>query len=130
MEIQSKKVVVQKSPEELCNYLTDVKNFKNLMPENIRKFELIDEKSFVFALKGMPDIALKLEEVQKPNKIVLGAVNDNFPFTLTGNITKISESSSEIQLDFNGQFNAMMAMMVKSPITKFINSLSESLEKL
>lgn len=130
MEIQSRKVVVQKSPEELCDYLTDVKNFKNLMPANIRKFELVDEKSFVFALKGMPDIALKLEEVQKPNKIVLGAVNDNFPFTLTGNITEISTSSSEIQLNFDGQFNTMMAMMIKSPITKFLGSLSDNLEKI
>lgn len=130
MEIQSRKVVVQKSPEELCDYLTDVKNFKNLMPANIRKFELVDEKSFVFALKGMPDIALKLEEVQKPNKIVLGAVNDNFPFTLTGNITEISTSSSKIQLNFDGQFNTMMAMMIKSPITKFLGSLSDNLEKI
>lgn len=130
MEIQSKKVIVQKSPEELCDYLIDIKNFENLMPNNIRKFELIDEKSFVFALKGMPDIALKLEEVQKPNKIVLGAVNENFPFTLTGNIERSSETNSEIQLTFSGQFNAMMSMMIKSPITKFINSLSENLENL
>lgn len=130
MEIQSKKVIVQKSPEELCDYLIDIKNFENLMPNNIRKFELIDEKSFVFALKGMPDIALKLEEVQKPNKIVLGAVNENFPFTLTGNIERASETNSEIQLTFSGQFNAMMSMMIKSPITKFINSLSENLENL
>lgn len=130
MELQSRKVTVQKSAEELCDYLTDVKNFKNLMPENIRKFELIDAESFVFALKGMPDIALRLQEVQKPDKIVLGAINDNFPFTLTGDIGEISDSSSEIQLNFQGQFNTMMTMMIKNPITRFIETLSDNLEKL
>lgn len=130
MELQGRKVTVQKSAEELCDYLTDVKNFKNLMPENIRKFELTDDESFVFALKGMPDIALRLQEVQKPNKIVLGAINDNFPFTLTGNIKEISDSSSEIQLNFQGQFNTMMTMMIKNPITRFIGTLSDNLEKL
>lgn len=130
MEIQSKKVSVQKSANELCDYLTEVKNFEGLMPENIRKFELIDDESFVFALKGMPDIALKLKEVQKPNKIILGAVNENFPFTLTGNIEETAEDQSEIRLDFEGKFNPMMAVMVKNPITKFINTLSENLTKL
>lgn len=130
MELQSKKVTVQKSAEELCDYLADVKNFEGLMPENIRKFELRGDDSFVFALKGMPDIALQLEEVQKPNKIVLGAVNDNFPFKLIGNITELTDSSSEIQLDFNGQFNAMMSMMIKSPISKFLSTLSDNLSAI
>src|SRR5690554_7550477 len=75
MELSSKKVTVQKSAEELCDYLANVENFKALMPENTSKFELKDDNSFVFALKGMPDIALKLAEVQKPNKVVLSAVN-------------------------------------------------------
>src|SRR5690554_2844397 len=85
MELKSKKVTVQKSAEELCEYLANVENFEALMPENTSKFELKDDNSFVFALKGMPDIALKLAEVQKPDKIVLSAVNKGFPFTLTGN---------------------------------------------
>src|SRR5690554_2669027 len=85
MELSSKKVTVQKSAEELCDYLANVENFKALMPENTSKFELKDDNSFVFALKGMPDIALKLAEVQKPNKVVLSAVNKGLPFTLTGN---------------------------------------------
>lgn len=130
MELKSKEVIVNKSAEELCDYLSDVKNFENLMPENIQKFQLLNNNSFVFALKGMPDIALKLDEVQKPKKIVLGAVNKNFPFTLTGNIESISDITSKIQLDFNGQFNSMMTMMIKAPINKFLDALSDNLSKL
>lgn len=130
MKLNSKKVTVQKSASDLCEYLTDVKNFEGLMPENISKFEVLKESAFVFALKGMPEIALEVKEVEKPNKIVLGAISDKIPFTLTGNIEEVSENTSNIELFFEGQFNTMMAMMVKGPISKFIETLSTNMEKL
>lgn len=130
MELKSKKVTVQKSADELCDFLTDVKNFESLMPENISKFELIDDSSFVFALKGMPNIALELKEVQKPNKIILGAKSDKLPFTLTGDIEEVSADSSTVELSFEGKFNPMMAMMAKGPITKFIETLASNLGSL
>ena len=130
MELNSKKVIVQKSASDLCNFLSDVKNFGQLMPENTSKFEVIREDAFVFALKGMPEIALEVKEIVLPNKVVLGAISDKIPFTLTGNIVEIDNTSSEAELCFSGEFNSMMAMMIKAPITKFIDTLSENLEKL
>lgn len=130
MKLNSKKVTVQKSAPAVCDYLTDVKNFENLMPENISKFEVLNDKAFVFALKGMPEIALEVKEVEKPNKVILGAISDKIPFTLTGNIEEISETTSTVELLFEGQFNTMMAMMVKGPITKFIETLASNLEQI
>lgn len=130
MNLNSKKVTVQKSASQLCDFLTDVKNFKGLMPENISKFEVIRDNAFVFALKGMPEIALEVKSIEKPNKVVLGAISEKLPFTLTGNIQELTEETSEIELLFDGEFNAMMAMMIKAPISKFIETLASNLEKL
>ena len=130
MKLNSKTVTVQKSATQLCDYLTNVKNFEGIMPENTTKFEVINEKSFVFALKRMPEIALEVKEVEKPNKVVLGATNDKIPFTLTGKIQEQSENTSTIELLFDGEFNAMMAMMVKGPISKFIDTLATNLEQI
>lgn len=127
MKLNSKKVTVQKSAEALCAYLSDVKNFEALMPENISKFEVINEKAFVFALKGMPEIALEVKEIISSEKVVLGAMSEKLPFTLTGNISTIDEATSDVELLFEGDFNPMMAMMIKSPITKFIETLAENL---
>lgn len=129
MKLNSKIVTVQKSASDLCDYLADVKNFENLMPDNISKFEVIRDNAFVFALKGMPEIALEVKEVEKPNKVVLGAISDKLPFTLIGNIEEVSENTSTVELLFEGEFNAMMAMMVKGPISKFIDTLSTNLEQ-
>lgn len=130
MNLESPKVKVDKPAQYIFEQLSDVRNFEKLMPDTIAKFEVIGEDSFIFALKGMPEIKLKMKDKQAPNKVVLGAASDKLPFTLTGNINTVSDSSSEVQLLFEGEFNAMMAMMVKGPITKFIETLAGNMHKL
>jgi len=130
MNLQSPKVTVQKPAQYIFDALSDVRNFEKLMPENIAKFEVTGEESFIFALKGMPEIKLKMKDRQAPNKIVLGAASDKLPFTLTGDITEAGGNASDVQLHFDGEFNAMMAMMVKGPITKFIETLASNMHKL
>ncbi|MCW5519301.1 SRPBCC family protein [Aureitalea sp. L0-47] len=130
MQIESRKVNVQKSAEDLCTFLSNVENFEQLMPENISKFELLSETSFVFALKGMPEIGLEVKEVDSPNKVSLGAISDKIPFDLSGNIEETGSDTSKAILTFNGDFNPMMAMMIKGPITKFLETLVSNMEKL
>ncbi len=130
MNLESTKVVVDKSAEYIFNALTDVKNFEKLMPENIAKFEVIDENCFEFGLKGMPEIKLVKKEATPHSKIVLGAASSKLPFTLTGNLNALDANKTEVQLYFEGDFNPMMAMMVKGPISKFIETLSQNMHKL
>ena len=124
MNLESPKVSIEKSSKIVFDFLTDIKNFKPLMPENISKFELIDDKTFLFALSGMPEIMLKKKYLESPNLIVLGASGGKLDFSLTANIENISENKSEIYLKFEGDFNPMMAMMIKGPISKFIETLA------
>ena len=127
MHIEAPKNIIDKSAKEVFEFLTDLKNFEKLMPENIDKFEVINEDRFLFALKGMPEIVLQRKEQNPNDKIVLGAASDKLPFTLTADILSVSKDECEVTLSFNGEFNAMMAMMIKSPITNFMGTLSENL---
>ncbi len=129
MHIESPAVRVAKDRKATFEYLSDLENFRNLMPENTQTFELIDQDTFRFALAGMPEIVLKRQEEIPHEKIVLGAASGKLPFTLTADIREIAASETEVQLQFEGQFNAMMAMMVKGPITNFLGTLSKNLEK-
>lgn len=129
MNLESPKINVSKSPQEVFDFLSDIKNFESLMPENISKFEVLSDDTFLFALKGMPEIILKKKEIIPPNKIILGATGGKLDFSLTGNIVEVSENTSEVQLEFSGDFNPMMAMMIKGPISKFIETLASSIPK-
>ncbi len=62
--------------------------------------------------------------------MILGAISDKLPFTLIGNISALNDQSASVELEFEGDFNPMMAMMIKGPITKFIDTLSSNLEGL
>ncbi|MGO2102410.1 orotate phosphoribosyltransferase [Psychroflexus halocasei] len=130
MNLESPKVKVSKSQKEVFEFLKHVENFEKIMPESIEKFETLEDESFIFQLKGMPVIKLRLQETKEFNEIVLGSTSDKLKFTLTGLIEEISENESEVQLVFAGEFNAMMGMMIKNPINKFITTLSENISQL
>lgn len=130
MNLESPKVSVDQSAQHLFDSLSDVKNFEKLMPDSIAKFEVTGEDSFIFGLKGMPEIKLKMKEKTPVSSVVLGAASDKLPFTLTAKIDAVSENKSDVQLFFEGEFNAMMAMMIKGPISKFIETLSQNMTRL
>ncbi len=127
MNLESPKVTIDASAQKVFDFLTKVENFEKLMPENISKFEVLDNDKFLFALKGMPEIILQQKEAIAPNKIVLGAAGGKLNFSLTGNITEIEADKSTVQLNFSGGFNPMMAMMIKVPIGKFIETLATNI---
>ena len=129
MNLESPKVSVQKTDTELFEFLSVVENFEKIMPDDTDKFE-VKENGFLFALRGMPEIKVKMSEQIPSNKIVLSSALEQFPFNLIATITKTTEESSEVQFNFDGKFNMMMAMMIKNPLQKFINTLAENIEKL
>ena len=123
MNLESPKVTIDKSSQDVFDFLSDIKNFEKLMPDNISKFEILNDDKFLFALKGMPEIVLKKKEVIPPNKIVLGAAGGKLDFSLIGHINETEDGKSDVKLQFEGDFNPMMAMMIKGPISKFIETL-------
>ncbi|WP_025742321.1 SRPBCC family protein [Aquimarina pacifica] len=130
MNLESPTVVVNKSPQEVFEFLTKVENFEQLMPESKEKFEKISDSRFLFQLKGMPELVLDQKGNTPSSQVVLGAASDKLPFTLTADITDCGDGTSNTKLTFDGEFNAMMAMMIKKPIQNFINTLSENIGKL
>lgn len=129
MILESPKISLSKSANEVFDFLSNVKNFEGLMPENISKFDLLEKDKFIFALTGMPEIILQKKSEVAPNRIVLGAAGGKLDFTLKAKITSIEANKTEVQLSFTGNFNPMMAMMIKGPISKFIETLVTNIPK-
>lgn len=130
MNLESPKVTTQKNQQEMFNFLTDVNNYEQVMPESLEKFEATSQDTFLFSLKGMPEIELQIKETREPELVVLGSTSDKFNFSIDLIIEPVGEDQSEVQLLFAGKFNTMMAMMVKGSLKKFINTLSENIAKV
>lgn len=130
MNLQSPVVSIAKPASYLFEKLSQVSEYEKLMPDTISKFEVLSDDAFLFALKGMPEIKLKMKQTEPVNRVVLGAASDKLPFTLEAKIEETSAQSSQVQLFFSGEFNAMMAMMIKGPIGKFIETLAANMTRL
>ncbi len=134
MQLKSPVTTLTKSAQEIFDSLAVIENFKLLMPDNLAAFEVLGKDTFRFALSGMPSITLQLAEKQAPVKLVYKAASGNIPFILTAYIedvaTTLPASKSQLYFDFKGEFSAMVAMMVKAPITNFIKTLSENAIRL
>ena len=128
MNLEGRKIIVNKSSSELAGMLKNPQDYKDLMPESLQNFEA-REDGFKFGLKGMPEIALKIENVSD-KEVVLKSASSSLDFTLTGTMNPVSESQTEVQLLFEGKFNPFIKMMVEKPLQNFINSLTDKIEHL
>ncbi|MGC4128447.1 MAG: SRPBCC family protein [Bergeyella sp.] len=128
MNLEGRKIIVNKSVSELVEMLKKPEDYKNLMPSSLNKFESW-ENGFKFGLSGMPEIALKIAEVSN-EKVILESASSSLDFALTGTMNTLSDSQTEVQLLFDGKFNPFIKMMVEKPLQNFINSLTDNIEKL
>ena len=128
MNLEGRKIVVNKSVNTLVEMLNKPEDYKNLMPDSLQNFEVRDN-GFKFGLKGMPEIALKIEEVSD-KAVVLKSASSSLDFELKGLMNALNENQTEVQLLFEGKFNPFIKMMVEKPLQNFINALSDNLEKL
>ncbi len=130
MELKSLISKSKLSTKNLFDRLSAIENFETLMPESVSKFELINSESFLFSIKGMPTFKLKIEKKLTSKKIVLKSVESKITFYLIGHIKESDYKNSTFQIEFKGQLNPMMEMMVKNPLQTFINDLSKNIKNL
>ncbi len=124
MNLSSEKIVISTSDRDVFEQLTDFSYFKELLPPNLQKFETTED-TIVFQLQGMPEIGLRLKEATPYTNIVFEASGGKIPFILEATIHSLGEQQTEIQWHFSGNFSPMLTLMVKKPITKFIEALTE-----
>lgn len=129
MIIESPITPINQPIQAVIDFVSVPENYKQLMPENISKFELTGGQSFKFALQGMPEFELKIVDIQ-PHKILLTSANEKTPFQLSLLLNSTAESKTNAQFVFEGNFNAMMSMMIKNPISNFLGVLSQKLGSL
>ena len=128
MNLEGRKILLTQPVSEIVELLKNPANYEQMMPEGLQKFEAISD-GFKFALKGMPEIALKLGEISE-NKAVLKSASSSLDFELSTHLNAISEAQTEAQMFFEGKFNPFIKMMVEKPLQNFMSALTDKIEKL
>ncbi len=131
MKVNTNKVRFAKNQQEAYQFLLDMKNYEQLMPTDTKSFEIHESgKGFTVGVGALPKVGMRLKETVEPSKIVFESPAPAFEYTLTISIDAVDDTSSDVTLDFDGNFNMMIEMMAKKPLTSFIETISENLGKI
>lgn len=128
MDVNINKTRFSKNQQEAFDFLSDMENYRELMPEDTKSFDVHDSgKGFAVQIGSLPKVGMKLKESNEPNRLVFESPSPNFEYYLTIQIDPVDDESSDVSLDFEGKFNMMIEIMAKGPLTNFINTIAEKL---
>lgn len=128
MNVKTNKTRFSKNQQETFEFLSNMENYRQLMPDDTKSFEVHESgKGFSVQIGSLPKVGMKLKEANEPSQLVFESPSPNFEYYLTIQIDPVDESSSDVSLDFEGKFNMMIEMMAKGPLTNFINTISTKL---
>lgn len=128
MNVNTDKTRFSKNQQEAFEFLSNMENYRQLMPDDTKSFEMNESgKGFVVQIGNLPKVGMKLKEATAPSQLVFESPSPNFEYYLTIDIEPVDDSNSDVSLNFEGKFNMMIEMMAKGPLTNFINTISTKL---
>lgn len=128
MKIDSEKTIINASAEEVFNYLSNAENIGNLLPKDGVKDFKGEQTQCSFKVQGGITISLIQTELVANDQIKMKSGEKSpFPFDLTIHLQQ-REGSTEGYIAFDGEVNAFLSMMVKTPLTNLFNYMSHKLK--
>ena len=129
MTIKGNTVTVNASQAEIFAFLGDSNNIIHLLPKDkISDFKSTDEMCS-FKVQGGVMISLVQDGLSGDNILFMKSGEKSpFPFRLTIKVEKVGDTS-EGYIQFDGEVNAFLKMMVERPLTNLFNYMSDRLQK-
>jgi carbon monoxide dehydrogenase subunit G len=126
--IESKHVQINKSAQALYDFLQDMNNFQQLLPQDRISEWKSDGTSCSFKVQGAATIGLRLDGGTAPSHVRLKATERSpFPFTLDVHL-KETDGVTEAWQVFNGEINAFIKMMVEKPLTNLFDHIADRMK--
>ena len=129
MILTGDKVNVLENADKIKDFLMISSNLEHLLPmDKIRDF-ISDETSCSFKVQGGFMISL-IQDGSDGNKVFLKSGEKSpFPFKLIIYLEEISENETKGHIEFDGEVNAFLKLMVEKPLLSLFNYMSSKLSK-
>ena len=130
-KIESRIGVIKAADEKIFLFLSDFKNFQNLIPaDRINNFESSGDNCS-FGVEGIGHIGLTIIE-KDPNSLIKIGSDSKTPieFILWIQIKEAGPVDSRMKITIEPKVNPMMMGMVKKPLKSFVDSLIDQAEKI
>ncbi|MCX6181487.1 MAG: hypothetical protein NT150_06140 [Bacteroidetes bacterium] len=129
--IQTDKKVINATAATVFTFLANLNNFNQLLPTDKVEKWISSETECSFSIKKMAAIGLKLQDKKEPSLVHLVSTEISpIKFNLKCIITPLSDTTCETYMDFEGDINMFMEMVVKGPLTQFFNYNMHKLQEI
>lgn len=128
-KIESKHVEINKPVLNVFEFVKDFNNIEQLLPQDKISDWKSDFDQCSFKIQNAAVIPLVKDSVMEPNTIhIVSGEKTPFPFTLKISFNEIDANKTEAFLNFEGEINAFLKMMVVKPLTNLFNYMAIELK--
>lgn len=128
--LESKHVEIAKPAQTLYDFVQDMNNFQQLLPEGRISEWKSDGTSCSFKVQGAATIGLQLDGGTAPELLKLKATERSpFPFTLDVHM-KESDGNTTIWQEFNADLNPFIKMMVEKPLQNLFDHIADRMKAI
>lgn len=126
---ESKKLVIKKPASLVFGFISDLRNFEQLMPDQITNWSATQDDCS-FTITGMADISLKTGKKVLDKSLEIESVKAPFEININCSLDQISEDSCNSTIKLSANVNPMMAMMVSNPLQNLVNIMNDKLKEI
>jgi len=129
MQLISNVVEINAGPEQVLNFIGHPSQIEKLLPlDKISDFKS-DELMCSFKVQGGIIISLVQNGREENSKLFLKSGEKSpFPFSLTIH-AEPTNNGTKGYIEFNGEVNAFLKMMVEKPLSALFNYMSDKLKE-
>jgi carbon monoxide dehydrogenase subunit G len=128
MKITSQQAQINASAEQVFQFLSDCNNIYHLLPQDKISDWKATENDCSFKVQKMATIPLVFVR-REPNTLLEMKSGEGAPFPFTLNIVIDEDgASSRGHIEFDGQVNAFLKMMVEKPLSNLFDYMSHKLK--
>lgn len=131
MKIESRIGKIQANEERVFSLISDFNNLQSFaMPDKVKDFT-VDIDSCSFVVDGMGNFAMRIIEREEFKLVkIANAESMPFKFNLWIQLKKVAETDTRVKVTLKAELNAMLKVMAKKPLTKFVDTLVDRLETI
>lgn len=121
---------VEYGSKEIFVFITDMRNFKQILPGKSITDWQADKDSCSFEVSPVGKANLKIDDSDPYNSVKYGGDGlNNTQFFLWVQLKEVSENNTRVKITLKADLNPMIKMMASGPISDFLEKLVSGMER-
>ena len=122
--------IINKPIAEVYNFLSDLNNHQQLMPENIYNWSSTADEAR-FTIQNMAKLAIKVSSrITNQEIVAIPAEEAPFEVELKWSLKDLGNGTTEAKHTISAELNMMLKMLASGPLQKLADYQTDQLKKL